>query len=359
MKILHLAASNRWTGAAAPALAETEALRAAGVDAHFAYVGGYKFEERLAGTEWAHPVILKREDPLSIARSVTAIRALVDSLGIDILHSHLTYDHWLARFAARGRRVAVVRTYHARRTIRRDPATKWLLRGTSAVCVVNSSFMTNRALLASEPTFTPPPVDHRFFVEGEREETRSKYGFDRESLVIGVIGKVAVRRGFEEAIDTFRIVRETNAAARLLVIGHGPHRPALETRIGALGLTDSVIWAGYQEARLPAHFSAMDALLFTRTGSDEGHRAVIEAMACSTPVFSYPIQGVPELYGNEREQFVADRSAAVSLVELLSKRLEKSVQQRALAHQLSLEFGFDRTAERLTALYTALYKELA
>ena len=30
MKILHLAAGNRWTGAAAPAFAEVEALRAAG-----------------------------------------------------------------------------------------------------------------------------------------------------------------------------------------------------------------------------------------------------------------------------------------------------------------------------------------
>ena len=354
MKILHLAASNRWTGAAAPALAETKALRGAGFDAHFAYVGGYKFEQRLVEKEWAHPVILKREDPLSIARSVAAIRTLVDSLGIDILHSHLTYDHWLSRFAARGRRVAVVRTYHARRTIRRDPGTRWLLRGTSAVCVVNSSFVSDRALLPSAPRFTPPPVDHRFYTEGGRDETRKKYGLNRDSLVIGVIGKIAPRRGFEEAIDTFRIVRGTNADARLLVIGHGPHRSELEAEIGALGLTDSVIWAGYHEDDLPEHFSAMDALLFTRTGSDEGHRAVIESMACGTPVFSYPIEGVSELYQNERERFVAGGKDPVSLAALVLARLEKSTEERALARQISLEFGFDRTAEKLTALYREL-----
>src|SRR6185369_2565161 len=38
MKVLHLAAGNRWTGAAAPAFAEVEALRMAGADAHYAYV---------------------------------------------------------------------------------------------------------------------------------------------------------------------------------------------------------------------------------------------------------------------------------------------------------------------------------
>ena len=57
MKILHLASGNRWTGAAAPAFAEVEALRAAGVDAHFAYVGGYKLETKLAGHSFAHPII--------------------------------------------------------------------------------------------------------------------------------------------------------------------------------------------------------------------------------------------------------------------------------------------------------------
>ena len=40
MKILHLASFDRWTGAAAPAFSEVEALRRAGVDAHYGYVGG-------------------------------------------------------------------------------------------------------------------------------------------------------------------------------------------------------------------------------------------------------------------------------------------------------------------------------
>jgi len=43
MKVLHLASGNRWTGAAAPAFAETEALRQAGVDAHYDNSTGNKF----------------------------------------------------------------------------------------------------------------------------------------------------------------------------------------------------------------------------------------------------------------------------------------------------------------------------
>ena len=50
MKVLHLASANRWTGAPAPAFAETEALREAGIDAHYAYVGGYKLAYRSGQT---------------------------------------------------------------------------------------------------------------------------------------------------------------------------------------------------------------------------------------------------------------------------------------------------------------------
>jgi hypothetical protein len=53
-----------------------------------------------------------------------------------------------------------------------------------------------------------------------------------------------------------------------------------------------VIWAGYHEDDLAEHYRASDLLLFTARGSDEGHRAVLEAMACGIPVATYPIEGI-------------------------------------------------------------------
>src|ERR1700682_1170661 len=68
MRVLHLAAGNRWTGAAAPAFAEVEALRAAGVDAHYAYVGGYKLQDKIGHFDFAHPVIARAQNPRSFLR---------------------------------------------------------------------------------------------------------------------------------------------------------------------------------------------------------------------------------------------------------------------------------------------------
>src|SRR5712692_9534619 len=104
MKILHLAAGNRWTGAAAPAFAEVEALRSAGVDAHYAYVGGYKLQAKLERVDFAHPIIERAQNPRAFIRTLGAIERMLDLHGFDFIHAHLTYDHWLGRFAARHHR---------------------------------------------------------------------------------------------------------------------------------------------------------------------------------------------------------------------------------------------------------------
>src|SRR6185436_14130330 len=136
MRILHLAAGNRWTGAAAPAFAEVEALRAAGVDAHYAYVGGYKLEQKIGHLDFAHPLIEKTQNPLSFRRTVRALRRFIIEQHISIVHAHLTYDHWLARFAV-PKGVRIARTFHSRRVLRSDPFSKSLLTRTDIRCVIN------------------------------------------------------------------------------------------------------------------------------------------------------------------------------------------------------------------------------
>src|SRR5829696_627679 len=172
MKVLHLASANRWTGAAAPAFAEAEALRAAGVDAHYAYVGGYKLQAKLARVDFAHPIIAKAQNPRAFVRSLGAIERLVKHHGFDVIHAHLTYDHWLARFVARNIAGAhIVRTFHAHRVLRSDPFTKSLLRHTDTLFVINATFAIGKRMVI----WTPPPLDQRQFVP-VGPDVRARYG---------------------------------------------------------------------------------------------------------------------------------------------------------------------------------------
>jgi glycosyltransferase involved in cell wall biosynthesis len=341
MKILHLAAGNRWTGAAAPAFAEVEALRAAGVDAHYAYVGGYKLQAKLAHHDFAHPVIEKAQNPFSFRRTLDTLDRMIRHHGFDVVHAHLTYDHWLARFAVAGRNVRVARTFHARRVLRGDPFTKSLLRATPHLFVINDAFRN----VVEGAVFTPPPLDHAQF-SPEGADARAFYGIGNDEKLVTVIGKLSKGRGFEDALRTVALLQ----GARMMIIGHGEHRPVLEGLSRSLGVEDRVIWAGYHEDDLAEHYRASDLLLFTARGSDEGHRAVLEAMACGVPVATYPIEGVDALVPRE---WIAASSDPASLASTASALLAGDrAPLRVMAAERSQEFGYARAAERLINEYS-------
>ena len=332
MRILHLAAGNRWTGAAAPAFAEVEALRAAGHDAHYAYVGGYKLQAKIGHHDFTHPVIGKAQNPVSFVRSIRAIDALVHRHGFDVLHAHLTYDHWLARLVARDHpSLRLARTFHARRVLRNDPLSRSLLGATPLRFVVNQTFGVPRA------TFTPPPVDHRqFHPDGPR--------IAAEGPLVTAIGKLSPGRGFEEAIHTFAALR-ARVPCRLMIIGHGEHRPALEALVRSLDLVPHVLFAGYHEDDLAEHYRASNVLLFTARGSDEGHRAVLEAMACGVPVATMPIEGVDALVPPD---WIAAASTPEALADVAASLL---VHRPEGVYERSLEFGYEAAANRLLQAY--------
>lgn len=351
MKILHLAAGNRWTGAAAPAFAEVEALRAAGVDAHYAYVGGYKLQAKIGRIEFAHPIIEKAQNPLSFARSVAAIRRLIRQHGIDVLHAHLTYDHSLARFAARMSPIRIARTYHSRRTIRTDLLSSSMIRRSNALFVINQTFSDHPVLRGKNVIFTPPPLDQRMFTP-EGPDMRQRYGILPSTKVLCAIGKVSAGRGFEEAIHTLAVVRRTDPDTQLMIIGHGEHRMRLEHLARDLGVGNAVVWAGYHEDDLAEHYRTADILLFTAPGSDEGHRAIIEGLGCALPPAAMPIPGVPALLGPLASRAVARDGTPEALAEVVARLFDAPrAELRALALAQAAQFSFEEAARRLLAGY--------
>ena len=114
-------------------------------------------------------------------------------------------------------------------------------------------------------------------------------------------------------------------------------------------------WAGYHEDDLADHYRAADVLLFTARGSDEGHRAVLEAMACGVVPVTFPIEGMPALLGDLTPSLIADAGtsdAAASKVIAISRG--DIVKLRHRAYEQSERFGYEQAAERLMVVYERL-----
>ncbi len=351
MKLLHVVSFDRWTGAAAPAFSEVDALRAAGIDAHYAFVPGSTLQDKVGSLLFTHGVVERDSTPWGIRRSARRLRKLIEDGGFELVHAHLTHDHWLTRLAVRRLPgVRLIRTFHARRTLRADPVTRWLLAGTDGVCVSNVEFSSAPTLRDRIVVFTPPPVDERQFRPGGG--LRDHYGIGAETPLLGFIGKVDEGRGFEDAIRVHAILRAAVPDNRLLIIGRGPLRPRLEELTRELGVAESVIWAGYHEDEaLAAHFRTPDLMLFTARGSDEGHRAVLEAMGCGTPVAAYPIDGIPSLLGPLAPTMVSGQRTPESLAGVVAGFFESRTVTSRDALEAAAPFRYGPTAERLHSFY--------
>ena len=110
-----------------------------------------------------------------------------------------------------------------------------------------------------------------------------------------IVCVAALRRekGHDVLLKAFSSVRAQVARARLVLVGDGPNRKALEARVQATGLSDSVhfaglvpdIWAHLRDADVFALASRTEALGI----------GIMEAMAAGLPVVASDVGGIPEL----------------------------------------------------------------
>ncbi len=118
------------------------------------------------------------------------------------------------------------------------------------------------------------------------------------------VGRLDEQKGQIFLIDAFAAARAAGFDGRLLLIGDGPFREAIERRIEAHQLGDSVVLTGWQSAeQIRAHISAARALILASFA--EGLPVVImEAMAMQRPILSTRITGIPELVRDGQEGFL-------------------------------------------------------
>jgi glycosyltransferase involved in cell wall biosynthesis len=108
-------------------------------------------------------------------------------------------------------------------------------------------------------------------------------------IVLGV-GRLRRQKNFPALIDAFAEVRRTREA-RLVILGEGPDRAALESLIRARGLQDSVAMPGF----LDNPYACMArAAVFVLSSDWEGLPTVlIESLAVGTPVVSTDCESGP------------------------------------------------------------------
>lgn len=362
MTILQVAANRWWTGSADSIVALVKGLGARGHRVLLAMTRGDRFETkaREAGIEPLDGLALDpRMSPVAIARDLARLGRLIGDEGVEVIHAHHSHDHWLAALARH--RAALVRTFHNARAVKRGFPGSWLYARTKAAIAVSEQV---EALCAAAGI----PRDRLWRVRGVTDIARFSRSAGGQAIrdefkigaapVIGCVARLAPARGHRELIAGFRELSKRIPDARLLLVGKGEARPALEASVVEMGLTERVIFTGYRDRDLPEVLAALDCFAFMAAGSDESCRAALEAMAAGCPVVARRVGALPEtivhgetglLLDDERPEHIADALEAVVRDRGRSRAMGAAARRRAEA-----EFNPERYVSDVEQIYQTL-----
>ncbi|MFT3710313.1 MAG: glycosyltransferase [Archangium sp.] len=271
MKILHLLASPGFTGPAETVAQLALAQRALG---HEVTVAVDRKRTKLSSEE---PIVPRFEawqlldtrglelsvksTPWAMTKDVLTLR----NAGVDVIHSHFSHDHTLARFGHRDARL--IRSIHAPRSLR------WATPQADGYTIPMEGL--GRKLLGRKVLILPAMVGPEFKPATQTRQANTKH--------IGMVSSFQASRRHQLGLTAFKSLPVDKH--HLTLIGDGPLDADLRREAAPLGA--AVTFTGYQSG--PAfieHLQRLDEVWILGLGNDWSARAAAQARACDVRVIA-------------------------------------------------------------------------
>jgi phosphatidyl-myo-inositol alpha-mannosyltransferase len=167
------------------------------------------------------------------------------------------------------------------------------------------------------------------------------------------VGRLEERKGFPIAVDAFGQLARANPDLRLLVIGDGSERDAVDrldagvrARVDMLGRVD--------DDRLASYLKAADVYIGPATGGESFGIVLAEAMAAGKPIVASDIDGYRDVARDGLEALLVAPGDAAALVTAIrevldDRRLAKSLGEAGARR--ANEFDWDTVSQRVLSVY--------
>lgn len=190
---------------------------------------------------------------------------------------------------------------------------------TAVVCV--SDFTRGQLFLQTPPGIWPRAHVIRCGIDLAAWRFAPQPRGDGPPTVIA-IGRLSAEKGFTVLIDAMARLRDAGVAARLLLVGHGPERAAVEAAIEHHALGDRITLAG-ELAPDAVRARLREADIFCLPSFSEGLPvSIMEAMAAGVPVVTTWIAGIPELAENGVTALTVPPARADTLADALRSLID-------------------------------------
>lgn len=207
---------------------------------------------------------------------------------VDVVHSHFSHDHLLARWG-RPRGAVLIRSLHAPRSLRSS------LPAADAYTVPASALLPALREKGRTVEVLPALVAPSFHPANDRQALRRELGLEGQP-VLGMVSTFQPSRRHAVGVEAFAQYRKQRPEARLVLVGDGALLEQTRQQVKDLGLEGAVTFTGYQQGEAFVRWlQALDEVWLLGLGNDWSARAAAQARACRVRVVAVEEGALPDL----------------------------------------------------------------
>jgi glycosyltransferase involved in cell wall biosynthesis len=282
----------------------------------------------------------------------------------DIVHLHTPNPIGALAYLASRHPGRLVVTWHSdvlrQRILKRLflPIQKHILRLASAIVVASEAYLrTSRPLARYRFKCRVIPYGIRLErfdgVQDPRvDEIRQRHG----PRIVLAVGRMVYYKGFEHLIRAMRQI-----SGKLILIGDGPLRTALEKQAANLEVSNRIAFVGkLQDEAMAAYYRAADAFVLPSTARTEAFGIVqIEAMASGAPVVNTSLDsGVPTVSVHGLTGLTVPPANSELLAEAINKLLNDAALRNLYGHNAKQRAHSQFSASAMSSSVLTLYRQV-
>jgi len=182
---------------------------------------------------------------------------------------------------------------------------------------------------------------------------RSQIGFKSpDDKLLVTASRLVKKNAVKDIIEALKFLPEN---IKLLILGDGPERDNLKSKIKNLKLDNRVVFLGHIDHKdLPYYLKISD--VFVRPSLTEGlGTAFLEAMAVGIPIIATPVGGIPDFLRDRETGLFCNVNDPQSIAEKVKILLEDEKLRNKIINQakdmVSLEYNWNNIAKKMKSIF--------
>ncbi|MFM7406057.1 MAG: glycosyltransferase family 4 protein [Cuspidothrix sp.] len=162
-------------------------------------------------------------------------------------------------------------------------------------------------------------IDH-FQNHLSRQEARTKLNWPTNRPILFTSRRLVNRMGIDKLLEAIAMIKPGLPDIWLAIAGRGHIQDLLQQQVRELGLENNVKFLGFlPENDLPIAYQAADLTIMPSQSFEGFGLAIVESLACGTPVLCTPVGGMPEILHRFSPNLITESTKVESIADKLAQ----------------------------------------